>query len=166
MKRRTSLISLLLLLILCIISCTSTQKAVENPEPAGASESAKAPDPVVKDNAPPAVPQGRSSALILENARRHRVVWGDTLSSLSKKYYGPANGYYFPVIMLASGGVVSNPDVIAPGMILTIPDLNKNLADPQARSKIKSYLKDTARLYERKRDLKTRNSLIQLADSL
>ncbi|MDR2759785.1 MAG: LysM peptidoglycan-binding domain-containing protein [Spirochaetaceae bacterium] len=180
MKRRTPLIFLLLFSILFVISCASGQETVQNPEPVRVSEPAKAPEPpkaepaapnpapVVKNDAPPAAPpkDPRPSALIFDGAQRHRVVWGDTLSSLAKKYYGPRNGYYFPIIMLASAGVVSNPDVIIPGTILTIPDLNKNLADPQARSKIKSYLKDTAQLYERKRDTKTRNQLIQLSNSL
>jgi nucleoid-associated protein YgaU len=179
MKRRPPCIPLLLVSILFIISCASGQKTVQNPEPprvsapAKASEPAKAPEPAapspksappVKDTAP--VPQKPRPALILEGAQCHRVVWGDTLSSLSKKYYGPANGYYFPLIALASTGVIANPDVIIPGMILTIPDLKKNLADPQARSALKSYLQETAQLYERKRDPKTRNHLIQLANSL
>ncbi|MDR2629355.1 MAG: LysM peptidoglycan-binding domain-containing protein [Spirochaetaceae bacterium] len=173
------LIPLFLVSSLYIISCASEPKTVQNdtpkpvstPEPAPKPATNPEPAPVVENNAPqPSTPvpkdPPRSSALILEGARQHRVVWGDTLSSLAKRYYGPSNGYYFPVIMLASSGVVSNPDVLIPGMSLTIPDLNKNLADPQARSSIKAYIKDTARLYEQKRDTKTRNRLIQLSDSL
>jgi hypothetical protein len=68
--------------------------------------------------------------------------------------------------MLASDKVVFNPDVILPGMILTIPDLDKNLANPQARIKIKSLLRETASLYDRKRDARTRDNLIRLANSL
>jgi nucleoid-associated protein YgaU len=148
---------------------TAAATPAKPPTPTKTPEPAKAPEPAATPNPAPAAEKTsatQSATLILEGARRHRVVWGDTLSSLSKRYYGTANGYYFPVIMLASGGVVSHPDVIIPGMILTIPDLQKNLADPQVRNKIKSYLKDTAATYERKRDTKTRNRLIQLSDSL
>jgi phage tail protein X len=185
MKRKMPFISLFWFLV--IISCASNQPpAPEVPEPVTTSrptaaatpaapaptktpEPANAPAPAASPNPAPAAEKTSVTqpvTLILEGARRHRVVWGDTLSSLSKRYYGTANGYYFPVIMLASVGVVSHPDVIIPGMILTIPDLQKNLADPQVRNKIKSYLKDTAAIYERKRDTKTRNRLIQLSNSL
>jgi nucleoid-associated protein YgaU len=182
-KAQTAFVSLLLFPVLGIISC-ATQPTVpsaapkpvtnstpaQNPAPAKTPVPAKTPAPAAASQTPAPVVEKNTAAqpatIILEGARRHRVVWGDTLSSLSKKYYGKDNGYYFPIIMLASGGVVFNPDVIIPGMILTIPDLNKNLADPQARSKIKSYIKDTAKIYERKRDTKTKNRLIQLSDSL
>jgi hypothetical protein len=180
MKRRKPCIFLFLLVIWFIISCASDQETVQsdNPKPVTTSAPAKAPEPaatpkpapVVPAPPPPAAPSPqdipRSSALILEGARSHRVVWGETLSSISKKYYGQKNGYYFPLIMLASGKAVLNPDVIIPGTILTIPDLDKNLADPPARGNIKAYLKDTARLDEQKRDMKTSNNLIQLSDSL
>ena len=176
-KAQTSFISLLLFLALGVISCatqptvpSNTPKPVTSSTPARNPAPADTPAPAAASQKPaPAVEKttaAQPATIILEGARRHRVVWGDTLSSLSKKYYGKENGYYFPVIMLASGGVVSNPDIIIPGMILTIPDLNKNLADPQARSKIKSYIKDTAKIYEQKRDTKTKNRLIQLSDSL
>ncbi|MDR0689520.1 MAG: LysM peptidoglycan-binding domain-containing protein [Spirochaetaceae bacterium] len=170
-KAQISFMSLLLFLVLGVISC-ATQPAVPSntPKPVTGSTPARNPAPTAAGQKPaPAVEKTtapRPSTIILEGARRHRVVWGDTLSSLSKKYYGKENGYYFPIIMLASSGVVFNPDVIIPGMILTIPDLNKNLADPQARSKIKSYIKDTAKIYEWKRDTKTKNRLIQLSNSL
>jgi phage tail protein X len=174
---QATLVSLLLFPVLGIISCATqptvpgnTPKPVTSSTPAQNPAPANTPAPAAASQKPAPVVEKTTAAqpatIILEGARRHRVVWGDTLSSLSKKYYGKDKGYYFPVIMLASGGVVFNPDVIIPGMILTIPDLNKNLADPQARSKIKSYIKDTAKIYERKRDTKTKNRLIQLSDSL
>jgi LysM repeat protein len=130
----------------------SASSPAENPPPA--------PEPAPPIEVVPA------PALTLEGARSHRVVWGDTLSSLAKRYYGSANGYYFPLILLASDKVVLNPDVILPGMTLTIPDLDRNLANPQSRIKIKSFLRETASLYDRKRDTRTRDNLIRLANSL
>jgi hypothetical protein len=172
MKRKIFFIPLLSVLL--ILSCASTEKPVQAAEPKPVEAPAPAPvvtppanTPAPINNPPPVIePAAPPSTLILEGARQHRVVWGNTLSSISKRYYGSQNGYYFPVILLASRNVVSHPDVIIPGMILTIPDLNKNLADPQARSTIKSLLKETAQVYEKKGDARTKNRLIQLSNSL
>jgi nucleoid-associated protein YgaU len=45
------------------------------------------------------------------------VVSGDTLSDIAERFYGDGNKYL--VIAEASG--VSNPDLIEPGQVLTIP---------------------------------------------
>jgi nucleoid-associated protein YgaU len=50
-------------------------------------------------------------------ARTYTVVSGDTLWSISERFYGDGNKYQ--VIAEASG--VSNPDLIYPGQVLTIP---------------------------------------------
>ena len=80
--------------------------------------------------------------LILDGARTHTVVTGDMLSLLSRQYYD--NGFFYPVIMLASRDVVVDPDYILPGMELTIPDLQRNLDNPQARANIKEFLLEIA----------------------
>lgn len=101
--------------------------------------------------------------IVLDGAKEYTVKWGDTLSGIAKANYGEgANGYYFPLIMLASKVVVSDPDRIKPGQKLTIPDLQKNLDDKYARSHLKSLLLDIAYIYDDKADrsggaLKARN---------
>ena len=54
-------------------------------------------------------------------AQYHDVVRGDTLSAISKKYYGDANKYN--VIFEANKPMLSNPDRIYPGQKLRIPAL-------------------------------------------
>ena len=58
------------------------------------------------------VPQG-------EVAQFHDVVKGDTLSAISKKYYGDPNKYN--AIFEANRPMLSNPDKIYPGQKLRIP---------------------------------------------
>ncbi len=52
-----------------------------------------------------------------EPARTYTVISGDTLWAIAERFYGDANKYQ--VIADASG--VSNPDLIYPGQVLTIP---------------------------------------------
>ena len=52
-------------------------------------------------------------------AQYHDVVRGDTLSAISKKYYGDANKYM--KIFEANKPMLSNPDKIYPGQKLRIP---------------------------------------------
>ena len=54
-------------------------------------------------------------------AQYHDVVKGDTLSAISKKYYGDANKYN--AIFEANKPMLSNPDKIYPGQKLRIPPL-------------------------------------------
>ncbi len=85
--------------------------------------------------------------LILEGATNHIVIRGDTLSRIALASYGRGNGYFFPIIMMASRDQVKNPDLIEPGMDLVIPDLQKNLDDPETRAHIKAFLNDLIRVY-------------------
>jgi nucleoid-associated protein YgaU len=75
--------------------------AVEEPAPAPEPEAAPAPPP------PPPPPAPRT----------YTVVSGDTLWAISERFYG--DGTKYQVIADASG--VSNPDLIHPGQVLTIP---------------------------------------------
>ena len=54
-------------------------------------------------------------------AQYHDVVRGDTLSAISKKYYGDANKYN--TIFEANKPMLSNPDKMYPGQKLRIPAL-------------------------------------------
>jgi len=80
----------------------------------------------------------KNTGLIMDGAKKYTVKHGDTLSEIARTEMG--NGFYYPVIMLASRGVVVNPDKIMPGMELTIIDVEKNKADANARKSMKNCL--------------------------
>jgi len=73
--------------------------------PAAVEEPTAAPEP---EPAPPPPPPA---------ARTYTVVSGDTLWAISERFYG--DGSKYQVIADASG--ISNPDLIYPGQMLTIP---------------------------------------------
>jgi hypothetical protein len=113
--------------------------------------------------------------LIFDGARNYTTVHGDTLSAITRKYYGsltdigdagPSNGFYFPLIMMASNSNIVDPDFIEPGMELRIVDLKKNLDDPVARKAIKDFIFDVAYVYNKKGATVTEDGLRKLADSL
>jgi hypothetical protein len=95
------------------------------------------------------VSPSRSTDLILTGAETYIVVKGDTLSKISKRKY--KNSYYYPLIMMASRGIVKNQDHIQPGMVLTIPKLQPNLNDARARASMKKYFLEVADITSRKR---------------
>jgi nucleoid-associated protein YgaU len=74
--------------------------AAEAPAP----EEAPAPPPPPPPPPPPA-------------ARTYTVVSGDTLWAISERFYGDGNKYQ----QIANASGVSNPDLIHPGQVLTIP---------------------------------------------
>lgn len=51
--------------------------------------------------------------------KTHKVVKGDTLWAIAKKFYG--NGSQYPKIANANKDKVKNPNLIYPGQVLTIP---------------------------------------------
>jgi len=79
-----------------------------------------------------------NTGLDLTGAGTYTVKDGDTLSAISRNAYN--DGFYYPIIMLASRGVVVNPDKIKPGMALTIPDLERNKANDNSRKSMKNCL--------------------------
>ena len=84
----------------------------------------------------------------LEGAQTYTVESGDTLTAITKKFYGNQNGYYFPLIMIASSDVVLDPDLISPGMELTVPDFDKNIKNAEQAKKLSPYFKDIANVYK------------------
>ena len=78
----------------------------------------------------------RHTGLDLTGAGSYTVKGGDTLSAISRNAYN--DGFYYPIIMLASRGVVENPDKIQPGMELTLPDLERNKASAKSRKSMKN----------------------------
>ncbi|MCL2374377.1 MAG: LysM peptidoglycan-binding domain-containing protein [Treponema sp.] len=137
------------------------------PPPAPAAPPPPAPEPTP---APPPV----AVALDLTGAQQYTVVARDTLSAIARRFYGSLssvgeagreNGFFFPAIMLASP-VVIDQDVLEPGMVLTIPDLRRNLDNPGARQAIRNALLEAANVYAgRNRPLDV-EGLRRLADSL
>jgi len=79
-------------------------------EVAPAAEETPAPEPTPEPEAAPAPPPPPAP-------RTYTVVSGDTLWAISERFYG--DGSKYQVIADASG--VSNPDLIHPGQVLTIP---------------------------------------------
>jgi hypothetical protein len=132
MMKRFFVLSVAVLTVLSAVSCKTTQTQV--------------------DNAFQKVYNKYHSSLILDGAKSHTVVKGDTLSAIARNEYGAGNGVFFPLIMLASSEVVLDPDLIEPGDKLTIPDLQKNLNDPAAKGQLKSFLREIADIYATKKE--------------
>jgi hypothetical protein len=89
-----------------------------------------------------------NTGLDLTGAGTYTVKHGDTLSDISRYAYN--DGFYYPVIMLASRGVVINPDKIQPGMELILPDLERNKANPTSRRSMKNCLNGFANIEKTK----------------
>jgi phage tail protein X len=87
------------------------------------------------------------------DARFYMVKQGDTLSDISRSHYNN-DGFYYPIIMFASRGVVVNPDKIQLGMRLTIPDLERNRANADSRRSMKNILNGFADIEKNKRNPK------------
>jgi hypothetical protein len=104
------------------------------------------------------------ASLDLGGAETYTVVEGDRLSAITRNKYGADKGYYFPLIMLASSDVVQDPDLIEPGMKLTIPVLQKNIDNPASRQRVKAFLLDIADVYEHKEETETRENKRQEAE--
>jgi hypothetical protein len=161
-------IVLCLVLILSFFVLFACASVPPEPEPAPPSSSAPASSPAstpaVSTPAPssPNVP-ARSTDLVLDGAETYTVVRGDTLSKIARSKY--RNGFYYPIIMMASSNVVKDQDKITPGMRLTIPNLQANLNDSRARASIKRYILEIAGITERKRP-RDAAGLRSLANSL
>lgn len=80
--------------------------------------------------------------LILTGATNYTVRQGDTLADIAWKLYD--DGFMYPVILLASRYIVLDPDRILPGMVLIVPDLQRNLNDAEARRNIRNFLLEIA----------------------
>ena len=89
-----------------------------------------------------------NTGLDFTGAGTYTVKAGDTLSNISRQAYN--DGFYYPVIMLASRGVVINPDKIRPGMELTLPDLERNKANATSRKSMKNCLNGFAAIEKNK----------------
>ncbi len=102
----------------------------------------------------------------LDKSQTYTVVAGDTLTQITKAFYGNDKGYYFPMIMAASSDTVTNPDLILPGMVLTIPDFDENMNDPAVRKDMKAAFKKVAAIYAEQGNTFIEAELLKIADSL
>jgi LysM repeat protein len=128
------------------------------------------------DNALKQIYGAYQAKLDMSGSQDYTVVWGDTLSKITRRYYGgltnvgeagSLNGFYFPIIMLASpDSHIVDPDMIYPGVKLKIIDLERNLANPEAHQAIKDSLMDIAHVYQTKNKLAEETGLIKLSNSL
>ncbi|GMO58394.1 MAG: hypothetical protein Ta2A_03880 [Treponemataceae bacterium] len=142
---------LILVLIITLISCKSVPEPYIPPPPL--TQSVEPPKPV---------PVG----LILDGAQEYVVAERDTLSLIAKKFYNDGKvglkGYYFPIIRYASDGVASNPDVIEPGEVLVIPNIDINLNDEIGRAKMYEILSEAVDFYDARGDEWTSHRLHEL----
>lgn len=64
--------------------------------------------------------QASSSSVSADSTRTYTVEAGDSLSKIAKREYGDASKWQR--IYAANQNVISNPDLIHPGQVLTIPN--------------------------------------------
>jgi len=134
--KKIALTTALIISVMLAVSCASSP---QNPEVADQPEEAPAPAPALVRVPVSATAPVIATDLDLTGAVKYRVKWGDTLVIISKRFY--RDGFYYPVIILASRDVViKNPDKIWPGMVLTIPNLERNKANDNTRKAIKDCL--------------------------
>ncbi|EFW36708.1 LysM domain protein [Treponema phagedenis F0421] len=126
MKKIIAMLLLAGAVIFAAVSCKSApppspepkpQPVVEKePEPIAEPEPEPEPEPVVEE--PAVSTEVNMTAYIVKNE--------DTLSQIAEKFYGSrVRGYYFPIIMTCSTGVVKHPDRIYPGMKINIPNFDE-----------------------------------------
>ncbi|MCL2806262.1 MAG: LysM peptidoglycan-binding domain-containing protein [Treponema sp.] len=106
----------------------------------------------------------RHTGLILAGSTTYTVRSGDTLAGISRQVY--PNGYYYPVIMLASKNVILDPDKIQPGMQLTVPNLQVNLNNPDGKKAVKGVILDLSRVENGRGRKETAKGMRDLANSL
>jgi len=140
--KRLSLIAIALLSVLFFMGCAT-------PPPAAPTNSV--------EEALHEVYQRFRGDIILIGASRHTVVAGETLAAISARHY--PDGFYYPLIMLASSAVVLDPDRIEPGMVLTIPDLDRNMNSARARASMREFFFEIATIEENRGRAATANGI-------
>jgi hypothetical protein len=134
---------LAVLLVASCGSCTSAESA-SSPVPESAHLSQLYPQPQYQ-----IIDVARhSSNIILDGAVNYTVRSGDILTEIARNFY--QDGSYYPLIMMVCDDIVIDPDKIEPGMILTIPDLNRNIADTKAKYSMNSFFARIADIEEQR----------------
>ncbi|MCL2722337.1 MAG: LysM peptidoglycan-binding domain-containing protein [Treponema sp.] len=88
------------------------------------------------------------NGVIITGATNYTVARGDTLALIASRRYGANNMDYFPLIRLANARAISDPDVIDPGLVIIIPNLQTNLNDAQVRSTLRTEVIAQANRYD------------------
>ena len=135
--KRWTLIAIAAVFIGTVLSCASTARAAQGGDPV--ADGLTQEEQIFLD-----IYDEHRDGLILDGAKSYTVKTGDTLVNIARSQYGGNNPYFFPLIMIASTDVVIDPNLLKPGDVLSVPDLNKNLADPSARATIKRLMADFA----------------------
>jgi hypothetical protein len=147
--KRTVFLAALLACVALVFACKSQPKSIAAQTPE---------EQVLKD-----LYDQYRSGLILDGAAKYTVVSGDTLSAIARTHYD-GQGIYFPIIMLASSDVVLDPDEIKPGMVLTLPDIQKNLANARAKANMKEFFLEIAKTYDDRNRSEDAEALRELAN--
>jgi hypothetical protein len=138
--------STVILMLLFVLACQSTAQSTAN---AGAGETFAPGD----ERHLARIYDQYGEGIILTGAKTYTVVASDTLSHIARANYGAGDHPdYVPLIIAASKekADIVDPDSIEVGMVLTIPNLQANLDDPQARANLKNLLKAVADFYAAK----------------
>jgi hypothetical protein len=141
--RKTFFVGLAIVAILFSVSCKSAPPVEEEP-------------PVVEETVTTQFENAYEAVLpiIYDGAQNYTVLKNDKLTAIARKFYGGENPFFFPLIMAASKEKntvdIVDPDLIDEGMELVIPDLQKNLADPGVKARIKTLLESVTAIYEGK----------------
>ncbi len=103
-------------------SDTQTDEAPPSPPPAAESAEPQVVPAAVEETAPapapePAAPPPPPPPPPPPAPRTHTVVSGDTLWAIAERFYGDGSKYQ----RIADASGISNPDLIHPGQVLTIP---------------------------------------------
>jgi len=161
MKNLISVFVILVFLMSCASQPDANTTASSNPGQTAAQGSGQAAGAALPNTA---ARNNYGSGIILDGAQRYTVVRGDTLARIARTRYN--NGYLYPLIYIASRNVVSNPDFLRPGMVLTIPNLSRNLLDPTARANLKNMLLEMAVFEEQRGRVVTARDMRNLANGL
>jgi len=144
---KNTIICLVLFVSLFVFFACGGSPPAPSPAPA-----AKTPAPAAKPpaaNTPAPAASSNNTDIILDGASTYTVVSGDTLSKISQGTY--KNGFYYPLIMMASKNLVKDQDYIQPGMVLTVPKLQSNLDNAKARESMKKFFLEIADITESRR---------------
>jgi hypothetical protein len=144
--KRTVLVMVLAISVLAVMSCKTTGKSGDT-------------DDIFRK-----AYDKYAGHLILDGAETYTVQSGDILSRIAHSLYG--DGYYYPIIMLASRDIVLDPDKIQPGMELIVPNLENNLADAKAKESIKGIILECAKIEENRGRAETAQGLRDHANKI
>jgi hypothetical protein len=143
--KKLMVVPMAILVVFFAVSCKSTGSASAEEETVLSAD----------DKALEAIYNQYEKGIILTGATSYTVVQGDALVRIAASHYGTGNGAYFPLIITASNEEILDPDKIEPGMKLTVPNLQANLNDANARANLKNLIKAVADFYTTKPESRT-----------